>query len=54
MEPACSDGQGQTTTGDSGSSHSVQMTQGGLWTAEDVNRWTEMVKVKGALNDKGR
>ena len=30
------------------------MTQGGLWTAEDVNRWTEMVKVKGALSEKGR
>ena len=32
----------------------LQMNQGALWTAEDVNRWTEMVKVKGSLNDKGR
>ena len=44
---------GQTTTGDRILAF-LQMTQGGLWTAEDVNRWTEMVKVKGALNDKGR
>ena len=46
-------GWGQTTTGDRILAF-LQMTQGGLWTAEDVNRWTEMVKVKGALNDKGR
>ena len=44
---------GQTTTGDRILAF-LQMTQGGLWTAEDVNRWTEMVKVKGALNEKGR
>ena len=44
---------GQTTTGDRILAF-LQMTQGGLWTAEDVNRWTEMVKVKGTLNEKGR
>ena len=44
---------GQTTTGDRILAF-LQMTQGGPWTAEDVNRWTEMVKVKGTLNEKGR
>ena len=44
---------GQTTTGDRILAF-LQMPQGGPWTAEDVNRWTEMVKVKGALNEKGR
>ena len=32
----------------------LQMGRTGIWSAEDIIRWTDMVKVKGALNANGR
>ena len=44
---------GQTTTSDRVLSF-LNMSQGGMWNAEDLNRWTDMVRVKGVLNTNGR
>ena len=44
---------GQTSTADRVLAF-LRLNQGEMWTAEDVNRWTEMVTVKGTLNKSGR
>ncbi len=41
---------GQTSTADRVLAF-LRMTQGGMWTAEDMHRWTDMVRVKGTLNN---
>lgn len=44
---------GQTTTADRIMAF-LQMSSSGGWTAEEANRWTDLVRVKGALNANGR
>ena len=45
--------QGQTSTADRVLAF-LQMGIAGMWSAEDIIRWTEMVRVKGVLNANGR
>ena len=44
---------GQTSTADRVLAF-LQMGRTGIWSAEDIIRWTDMVKVKGVLNANGR
>ena len=44
---------GQTSTADRVLAY-LQMGRTGIWSAEDIIRWTDMVKVKGVLNPNGR
>ena len=44
---------GQTSTADRVLA-SLQMGRTGIWSAEDIIRWTDMAKVKGVLNANGR
>ena len=44
---------GQTSTADRIIAF-LQMSQQGAWTAEDLNRWTDMAKVRGTLQTDGR
>ena len=44
---------GQTSTADRVLAF-LQMGIAGIWSAEDIIRWTEMVRVKGVLNSNGR
>ena len=44
---------GQTSTSDRILAF-LRMSERGMWKAEDINRWADMLKVKGALNANGR